>query len=94
MLSVYSNNKELLKTTSSTLAKRLESVDSALLDSRKFSVSFKDNFRPKLEMHVYTPDGAYLFGKHDAMFSIEDNVSESNLLGYQHLSIDGNSELD
>ena len=94
MLSVYSNNKELLKTTSSTLAKRLESVDSALLDSRKFSVSFKDNFRPKLEMHVYTPDGAYLFGKHDAMFSIEDNVSESNLLGYQHLSIDVNSELD
>ena len=93
MLSVYSNNKELLKTTSTTSAKRLESVDSTLLDSKKFSVSFLEGYRPNLEMHVYTPDGAYLYGTHNAKFSIEDNVGDASL-AYHYLSIDTSTELE
>ena len=98
MLSVYTNNKELLKATSTTPVSRIESVDKELLDIRQFSLTFKDNSRPTLEFHVYTPDGVYLTGNHSSAFSVENNDGpglESELTtAYQHLSIDTNKELE
>lgn len=98
MLSVYTNNKELLKATSAVPVSRIESVDKELLDIRQFSVTFKDNSRPTLEFHVYTPDGVYLTGNHSSAFSIENNEGPSlgseSITAYQHLSIDTNKELE
>ena len=98
MLSVYTNNKELLKATSVTPVSRIESVDKELLDIRQFSLTFKDNYRPTLEFHVYTPDGVYLTGNHSSAFSIENNngpgLDSELVTAYQHLSIDTNKELE
>lgn len=94
MLSVYTNNKELLKATNTVPVSRLESLDRELLDSRKFSLTFKDGYRPNLELHVYTPDGVYLYGNHEALYSVENNDTTSQLVPYQHLSIDTSTELE
>jgi len=76
MLSVYTNQTDLLNATSTTEVSRIESIDRQLLDIRNFSVTFKDNSRPNLELHVYTPDGIYLTGNHNAIFTIEDNNTQ------------------
>ena len=94
MLSVYTNQKDLLKATSTTEVSRLESVDKQLLDIRNFSVTFKDNSRPKLELHVYTPDGIYLTGNHNTLFTIEDTDTSTQANAYKHLAIDTAKELE
>ena len=73
MLSVYTNQKELLKASSTSKVSRLESVDTGLLDVRNYSVTFKQGIQPNLEMHVYTPDGVYLTGNHNTLYSVENN---------------------
>ena len=98
MLSVYTNQQELLKSTNTTKVSRLESIDKELLDVRQFSITFKntgsvDLTSPvDLELHVYTPDGVYLTGNHDTPYNIDYNGS--NAQTYQHLAIDTNSELN
>lgn len=94
MLSIYTNRKDLLKATSTTEVSRLESVDKQLLDIRNFSVTFKDNSRPKLELHVYTPDGVYLTGNHNTLFTIEDTNTSTQANAYKHLAIDTAKELE
>jgi len=92
MLSIYTNQKELLKASSTSKVSRLESVDKELLDVRNYSVTFKQGIQPNLEMHVYTPDGVYLTGNHNTLYSIENN--SSILSAYQHLSINSVTELE
>ena len=92
MLSIYTNQKELLKASSTSKVSRLESVDTSLLDVRNYSVTFKQGVQPNLEMHVYTPDGVYLTGNHNTLYSIENN--NSALTAYQHLSINSVTELE
>ena len=94
MLSVYTNQKDLLKATSTTEVSRLESVDAQLLDIRNFSVTFKDNSRPKLELHVYTPDGIYLTGNHNTLFTIEDTDTNTQSNAYKHIAINTAKELE
>lgn len=94
MLSVYTNQQDLLKSNSITQASRLESVDKELLDSRDFAITFKKGSKPNLELHVYTPDGAYLTGNHSALYSIESNDTTSQTVAYQHLAIDAVTELE
>jgi hypothetical protein len=92
MLSVYTNQQDLLKATSESPASRIESIDSDLLklDYEQYSVTFEDrNTLPDLELHVYTPDGVYLTGNHNVeYFSVENNDTTSNLVALQHLAID------
>lgn len=108
MLSVYTNQTDLLRATSTIEVSRLESIDRQLLDIRNFSVTFKDNSRPKLELHVYTPDGIYLTGNHNTIFTIEDNNNQRSprlqsrpnfqedtfAVAYKHLAIDAVKELE
>ena len=92
MLSVYTNQQDLLNTTSNVKTARLETVDSELLDSRKFSLKFRDTYSPNLELHVYTPDGVYLTGDHKANYTIEDS---KNAYGtQQYITVDTNTALD
>ena len=91
MFSGYSNNTEILNTFGTVRPARLESVDQDLLnlDSDQFSVILDNKSdKPNLELHVYTPDGLYLTGDHNITYSIEKNDTTSNLVAYQHLSID------
>jgi len=98
MLSVYTNQQDLLNSTNTIKVSRLESVDKELLDTRKFAIKFKStgetnlNSTADLELHVYTPDGVYLTGNHDTHYSVDFNGTSS--LTYQHLSVDTNTELD
>lgn len=94
MLSVYSNTQDLLNTTGTTEAKRFENVDLSLLDTRKFAVTFRAEKKPNLELHVYTPDGAYLYGNHSTTYSTEDNTVGSQLNAYEHLVVDTRNELE
>jgi hypothetical protein len=97
MLSVYTNQQDLLKSTNTIKVSRLESVDKELLDTRKFAITFKAtgsinlNSTADLELHVYTPDGVYLTGNHDTQYSVNPNGPGS--LTYQHLSVDTNTAL-
>lgn len=90
-LSVYTNRNELLKATSATKAFRIDTGDRRLLDTKDFFVTLNGD-RPNLELHVYTPDGSYLFGNHNALYSIESDAS--NTLTYEHLLIDLATELE
>jgi len=98
MLSVYTNQQELLRSTNTTKVSRLESIDKELLDVRQFSITLKnsgsiDISSPvDLELHVYTPDGIYLTGNHDIPYNVDYNGADSYT--YQHLAINTNSELD
>lgn len=94
MLTVYKNQEDLLKSTSTQLVSRLETVDRELLDVRNFAVTFKQSQIPNLELHVYTPDGVYLTGNHKANFSVENNDTTSQKVAYQHISINTVSELE
>jgi len=94
MLTVYKNQEELLKATSTQLVSRLETVDQDLLDVRHFAVTFKESQRPDLEMHVYTPDGVYLTGNHNTLYSIENNDTTSQKVAHQHISINTVKELE
>ena len=110
MLSVYTNQTDLLRATSTIEVSRLQSIDRQLLDIRNFSVTFKDNSRPKLELHVYTPDGIYLTGNHNTIFTIEDTNNQRSVsprvqarvdfqedtfaVAYKHLAIDTVKELE
>jgi hypothetical protein len=94
MLTVYTNQNEILKSTGTTQGSRLETVDKELLDVRNFSVTFAKGAQPNLEMHVYTPDGVYLTGNHKTLYSIENNDTTSQKVAYQHISIDNVKELD
>jgi hypothetical protein len=98
MLSVYTNQQELLRSTNTIKVSRLESIDKELLDVRQFSITLKnsgsiDITSPiDLELHVYTPDGVYLTGNHDIPYNVEYNGANSYT--YQHLAIDTNTELN
>jgi hypothetical protein len=94
MLTVYTNQKDLLKANNTTEVSRLSSVDTELLDSRDFSITLKDNQRPKLELHVYTPDGLYLTGNHNTLYTIEDTDTNTQLNAYKHLAVDLSNELE
>jgi hypothetical protein len=93
MLTVYTNQNEILKSTGATQGSRLETVDKELLDVRNFAVTFTKGAQPNLEMHVYTPDGVYLTGNHKTLYSIENNDTTSQKVAYQHISIDNVKEL-
>ena len=91
MLSIYTNQQDLLKATSEVAVSRIDSVDTELLqlDIEQYAVTFEDrNDLPDLELHVYTPDGLYLTGNHKINYSVEKNDTTSNLVALQHLSID------
>jgi len=94
MLTVYTNQNEILKSTGATQGSRLETVDKELLDVRNFAITFNKGTLPNLEMHVYTPDGVYLTGNHKTLYKIENNDTTSQKVAYQHLSIDNVKELD
>ena len=94
MLTVYTNQNEILKSTGAAQGSRLETVDKELLDVRNFSITFPKGSQPNLEMHVYTPDGVYLTGNHKTLYSIETNDNTSQKVAYQHLSIDNVKELE
>ena len=94
MLTVYTNQNEILKSTGAAQGSRLETVDKELLDVRNFSITFPKGSQPNLEMHVYTPDGVYLTGNHKTLYSIENNDNTSQKVAYQHLSIDNVKELE
>jgi len=68
MLTVYTNQNEILKSTGTAQVSRLETVDAELLDVRNFAVTFNKGYHPNLELHVYTPDGAYLTVNHKALY--------------------------
>jgi hypothetical protein len=91
MLSVYTNQQELLNATSNLKTARLETVDSELLDSRKFSLKFRDTYNPDLELHVYTPDGVYLTGDHKANYTIESSINAYGT--QQYITVDTNTAL-
>ena len=91
MLSIYTNQQDLLKATSEVAVSRIDSVDNELLqlDYERYAVTFEDrDTLPDLELHVYTPDGLYLIGNHKINYSVENNDTTSNLVALQHLSID------
>jgi len=90
-LSVYSNRNQLLTATNTTKAFRIDATDRELLDAREFFLTLNGD-RPNLELHVYTPDGSYLYGNHNALYSIESNAS--NTLSYEYLLIDVSTELE
>jgi hypothetical protein len=90
-LSVYSNRNQLLTATNTTKAFRIDTADRELLDSREFFLTLNGD-RPNLELHVYTPDGTYLYGNHSALYSIESNAS--NTLSYEYLLVDVSAELE
>ena len=98
MLSVYTNQQDLLNSTNTIKVSRLESVDKELLDTRKFAIKFKSkgeinlNSTADLELHVYTPSGVYLTGNHDTQYSINPNGGTSG--SFEHLAVDTNTELD
>ena len=94
MLTVYTNQNEILKSTGTAQGSRLETVDKELLDVRNFSITFNKGTLPNLEMHVYTPDGVYLTGNHKTLYSVENNDNTSQKVAYQHLSIDNVKELE
>jgi hypothetical protein len=94
MLSVYTNQQDLLKATSTAQVTRLETVDSELLDVRNFAVTFNKGYRPNLELHVYTPDGAYLTGNHKTLYSIEKNDTTSQKVAYEHIAVNAVEELN
>ena len=93
MLSVYTNQQELLKSTNTTKVSRLESIDKELLDVRQFSITFKntgsvDLTSPvDLELHVYTPDGVYLTGNHDTPYNIDYKDRKSTRLNSSHIPL-------
>lgn len=95
MLSVYTNQQELLNATSTTQVSRIDAVDQELLNVSKFSVTLKDSTTPlNLELHVYTPDGVYLTGNHNSLYSIEYNDTSNQDVAYRHLAIDTSAELE
>ena len=94
MLTVYTNQNEILKSTGTAKGSRLETVDKELLDVKNFSITFNKGTLPNLEMHVYTPDGVYLTGNHKTLYSVENNDNTSQKVAYQHLSIDNVKELE
>jgi hypothetical protein len=94
MLTVYTNQNEILKSTGTAQGSRLETVDKELLDVRNFSITFNKGTLPNLEMHVYTPDGVYLTGNHKTLYSVENNDNTSQKVAYQHISIDNVKELE
>lgn len=99
MLSVYTNEQKLLAASSTTKVSRLESVDSELLDTRKFSLLLKPESPTNtnsidLELHTYTPDGVYLTGNHKIDYSIGNSEINKTVSTYQHLIFDSAIELE
>ena len=88
MLSVYTNQQDLLRTSVPIPTTRYQTVDKELFDKRQFSVTLKDtSVKPKLEFHVYSNDGVYLTGDHGALFSIEKNDTSTNTEAYEYLAV-------
>ena len=95
MLSVYTNKQDLLNSSNTQEVSRFESVDRDLLDVTNYSVTVNKSSEPNLELHVYTPDGVYLTGNHDTLYSIKPSIFESeSAQARNHLSIDTLKELD
>ena len=99
MLSVYTNQQKLLAASSTTKVSRIESVDSELLDTRKFSLSLNSQAPTgsnsiDLELHTYTPDGVYLTGNHKIAYEIDNNETNKTVTTYQNLKFDTVAELE
>ena len=99
MLSVYTNQQKLLTASSTTKVSRIESVDSELLDTRKFSLSLNSQAPTgsnsiDLELHTYTPDGVYLTGNHKIAYEIDNNETNKTVTTYQNLKFDTVAELE
>jgi hypothetical protein len=94
MLSVYTNQNQLLNSTSTVTVARLDTVDAQLLDTRSYSVTFKPEAKANLELHVYTPDGVYLTGNHNTLYSVESNSDVSGSTVFKHLAVDLATELE
>jgi hypothetical protein len=94
MLSVYTNQNQLLNSTSTVSVERLDTVDSQLLDNRAYAITLKEGANPNLELHAYTPDGVYLTGNHKALYSVESNSDVSGSVAYKHLAVDIATELE
>jgi hypothetical protein len=92
MLSVYSNQQELLLATNPTPVNRIESVDADLLKYQQYAITFEPSNRPELELHVYTPDGIYLTGNHESTYDIGNN-SIGSTAPYKHVAVDIVNEL-
>lgn len=94
MLSVYSNQQNLINSTNTTNVTRIRPVDLTLMTAEPLKVTFADSYRPSLELHVYTPDGVYLTGNYDAKFTVENNNTSHKTDIEKHLSIDLDDSLN
>ena len=94
MLTVYSNQNELLNTTSTALATRINPTELELISAKDYTITFKSGASPELEVHVYTPDGIYLTGTHKAAYNVEFSDNTSQLEGYKYIAIDTVKELE
>jgi hypothetical protein len=79
----YSNNEEIIKSTSNLDAARLDVADNELLVSQIFEIAALDeSARDNFELHVYTPDGIYLTGDHKLIFDSSTNISDNKRPSY------------
>jgi hypothetical protein len=88
MLSVYSNQQDILNSTSKVKLTRFNPVDTSLFPHTQHAVKFVESYSPSLEIHVYTPDGVYLTSNYDASFTTGLNDTTSQNVTPEHISID------
>jgi hypothetical protein len=93
MLSIYSNQQEVLNSNNIVKLSRLDSVDSELLKLQNYSLVLGKGINPCLEMHVYSPDGVYLTGKHTSEYNINSNSGKYAESASSVISVDILSEL-
>lgn len=94
MLSVYSNQQNLINSTNTTNVARIQPVDITLMTADPLKITFAESYRPNLELHVYTPDGIYLTGNYDTKFTIENNDTTFATDIEKHLSVDLEASLN
>lgn len=79
----YSNNEEIIKSTSNLDATRIDTADKELLVSQIFEITELDeSARDNFELHVYTPDGIYLTGDHKLIFDPSTNIADDKRPSY------------
>jgi hypothetical protein len=93
MLSIYSNQQEVINSTNTIRLNRLDTVDSELLKLQDYSLSLKATKTPCLEFHVYSPDGTYLTGKHKTAYTLNANSTKYSEAAASILSVDLLAEL-
>jgi len=79
----YSNNEEIIKSTSNLDASRIDTADKELLLNQIFEItSLSENARDNFELHVHTPDGIYLTGDHSLTFDQSTNIADNKRPSY------------